>query len=301
MTKPTNPQPSPIIITGTTISSLNASPAAGRAVAPKARTATGVTVMYPLLLIFSTALAGAFCYLYLTKPVFTPPAPATPRVVMAPAQAPGGNTPPAAPPSGAPAAAVPNPIAMVGPPAPAAPEPAAAPEVKPPAPPAAEIAALLPQRDHLPGDPVPAPPPANPEPADPRQVIPAAASPFEETNLQVQHILTAEAANGALNRIVIDAPVLYQTGQLAWTEQEVAEARRLLGCLADHQEKTRALREEGETLLAAWHRLIQRSLPLTALRADSPAIPANQHGADDSTPPPNLDTTESIQLQPLTP
>jgi len=44
---------------------------------------------------------------------------------------------------------------------------------------------------------------------------------------------------------------------------------------------------------------LRRAFIPAALRADSPALPANQHAADDTAPPPDLDSTESIQLQPL--
>jgi hypothetical protein len=263
--------------------------------------------MYPLLLLFSTALAGAFCYLYLNKPVFAPPSAPPPRVVVAPAQAPVEPPPQVVPTpeESQPAAAAPEAteaaaaaVAQAEPSVPSVPSAPAAPPLDPAI---ALAAAVLPTRDHFPGDAVAVAPPASPEPADPQQALPALASPFEETNLQVQHILTAEAANGAISRIVLDVPVLYQTGQLAWTENEVAEARNLLGSLAEHQDKTRALREEGELLLAAWNRLIERSIPIASLRADSPALPANQHAGATGSPLPAFDSTESIQLQALDP
>lgn len=274
MTLPPNSQQQPITITDTRLATLRTYPLPESGLPLKPAPAVGgVTVMYPILLLFSTALAGVFCYLYLTKPVFAAPTTPPPRVVMVPALSPA-----------APAAALEAPAA-------------AAPAVEP-APP---IAALLPAADRLPGDAAAAALSPDPQAAVGGQTLPAAASPFEETNLQVQHILTAEAANGAISRIVLDVPVLYQTGQLAWTGNEVAEARNLLGSLAEHQENTRALREQGELLLAAWNSLVERSIPVASLRADSPALPANQQAGDAASPPPTLDTTESIQLKPLDP
>jgi hypothetical protein len=57
----------------------------------------------------------------------------------------------------------------------------------------------------------------------------------EQTNLRIQHILTAEAPGGHLAKIDIDVPVLYQSRNLRWTPSEVAEARELLVRLADYQ------------------------------------------------------------------
>jgi hypothetical protein len=120
---------------------------------------------------------------------------------------------------------------------------------------------------------------------------------FEQTNLRVQHILTAEAPGGHLAKIDIDVPVLYQSRNLRWTTAEVAEARDLLARLADYQEKTRSLRSEGVDLLDSWNRLVERSIPSGELRADSPTLPMNQQDAADLSRPAILDTTESIQIK----
>lgn len=120
---------------------------------------------------------------------------------------------------------------------------------------------------------------------------------FEQTNLRIQHILTAEAPGGHLAKIDLDVPVLYQSRNLRWTPAEVAEARQLLARLADYQEKSRALRSEGVGLLDSWNRLVERSIPASQLRADSPTLPSNQQDAADSPRPAGLDTTESIQIK----
>lgn len=164
-----------------------------------------------------------------------------------------------------------------------------------PAPAADDIATnLAPSNNSLPGEtpPVPASDPGNALPGPP------SVSAFEETNLRVQHILTAEAPGGHLDRIVIDVPVLYQSRDLRWTADEVNEARKLLAHLMDYQEKCRALRSEGTDLLGAWNRLIEKSLPATELRADSPSLPANQLDAADSPRPAGLISAESIQIRP---
>jgi hypothetical protein len=121
---------------------------------------------------------------------------------------------------------------------------------------------------------------------------------FEQTNLRIQHILTAEAPNGHRAKINIDVPVLYQSRHLRWTPAEVADARELLARLADYQEKSRVLRAEGSGLLEAWNQLVARSIPSSHLRADSPSLPENQQGSLPAPRPPGLDTTELIQIQP---
>lgn len=213
--------------------------------------------VYPLLLLASTALAGAFCYLYLSKPVIIPPAP---------------------PASVAAAAVVASLPAAVVPPVGVAP-----------------TVGLVPGAAQLPGDRLP----SRPEQVSPRRAIPSGTggTAFEETNLRIQHIMTAETPGGDLSRIVLDVPVLYQTGTLAWTQGEVAEARELLVRLNDYQEQSRTLRDEGVRLLAAWNSLVERTIPTLTLRADSPALPGNQLAGEAQPQPATLDTSESIQLQ----
>jgi hypothetical protein len=164
----------------------------------------------------------------------------------------------------------------------------------------AKTPSLMPSADRLPGETSPAANAVKPTATDPRRALPgsAAASAFEETNMRIQHILTAEAPGGHLDRIDIDVPVLYQSRSLLWTPTEVAEARALLLRLMDYQEKSQALRAEGVELLGAWNHLIESSIPSADLRADSPSLPANQEDAADSPRPAGLITTESIQLQP---
>lgn len=121
---------------------------------------------------------------------------------------------------------------------------------------------------------------------------------FEETNLRIQHVLTAEAPGGNLDRIDIDVPVLYQSRNMRWTAAEAAEARQLLTRLMSYQEKSLQLRAEGVELLESWNHLIGNSIPATELRADSPSLPVNQQDAVDVARPAGLITTESIQITP---
>ena len=223
-----------------------------------------VSVIYPILLFTSTAVAAAFCFLYISKPFIVPPLPPL-----------------------ATDAAAPVPVAQI------TVAPPAASAVQPPS-------ALLPNADHLPGDSIAAKPASRPEQASPRQAIPGGttATAFEETNLRIQHVLTAETPGGDVSRIVLDVPVLYQTGTLAWSQADVAEARQLLKSLTAYQDQTRVLRDEGTRLLAAWNRLVERAIPTPMLRADSPALQENQRADADNPQPATLDTSKSIQLQP---
>lgn len=215
---------------------------------------------YPWLLFFSTAVAALFCLLYINKPVIVP-APAMIAPLPA-AQAPAAKA------------------ANHG----AASEARLQPE-------------LMPSASALPGE---MPADAGPIPADPRSALlaPPSVTAFEETNLRVQHVLTAEAPGGQLDRIVLDVPVLYQSRNLRWTSAQVAEARGLLVRLMDYQDKSRALRAEGVGLLDAWNRLIEQSIPTTELRADSPSLPANQQDAADASRPSGLISTDAIQIHP---
>ena len=218
---------------------------------------------YPWLLTLSTAIAALFCALYITKPVLVS--------------------------SVAPISPIP-PIPPIPPISPTPPTP--------PAKPAAAQAGLLPNASHLPGERLPAA--AGQPPHDPGRALPGppATSVFEETNLRIQHILTAQAPGGHLARIDLDVPVLYQSRSLRWTPADVAEARQLLARLMDYQEKSQRLRAEGGDLLDSWNRLINRSLPAMELRADSPSLPANQEDTRAASLPGGLNTTESIQIQP---
>ena len=155
--------------------------------------------------------------------------------------------------------------------------------------PAPAKSSIMPDKDRLPGEKTTGATPLSASPST---------TPFEQTNLRIQHILTAEAPGGHTSKIDLDVPVLYQSRNLRWTPAEVAEARELLIRLADYQEKSRALRLEGAELLDSWNRLIERSIPATDLRADSPTLPTNQQDAADAPRPAGLDTTELIQIQP---
>lgn len=212
------------------------------------RSASQSNRAYPFLLIASTLIASAFCFLYMTKPVVTVSA-----ENQEPAPAPANTGKPA--------------LAAAEKPAPESPS-------------------LLPGNDRLPGDPTTAAAPA-------RKDLPA----FEETNLSVQHVLTARTPEGDLSRIDLDVPVLYQSRHLRWTEDDVSRARDILSRLSHYQEKSLALRSEGSLLLAEWNQLMARSIPSAELRADSPSLPVNQRGSSPAITPESLDSSQTIQLK----
>lgn len=206
--------------------------------------------LYPWLLVASTALAGIFCVLYLTKPVIVTAGPVASGV------------------SGMLAASSPVPKVSPG---------------------AKTETSLMPDAVALPGE------LSRPVQANPRAMSSANANAFEETNLRVQHVLGAQGPAGEdLGRVILDVPVLYRSRALRWTPQEIARARQVMAGIANYQEKSRALREEGSQLLAAWNELIEASIPVESLRADSPTLPANQGSG--RMPGENLDTSHSIKI-----
>lgn len=151
---------------------------------------------------------------------------------------------------------------------------------------------LLPRTGALPGD------VTKPQPADPRRLASAQPGPenaFEETNLQIQHVLKAQGPGGEdLGKIDLKVPVLYQSRELRWTPDEIAKARDLMSRIGHYQEASRILREEGQTLLAEWNALVGASIPATALRADSPSLTGDSQPAAGNG---GLDSTQAIEIQ----
>lgn len=149
---------------------------------------------------------------------------------------------------------------------------------------------LLPNGDALPSN-------DRPSPSDLAETPTASGADFEETNIRVQHVIDAESPSGDISRIIVDVPVLYQSRNLRWSQEEAAEARELLARLSAHQEKTRMLRDEGAQLLSAWNNLMDRSVPTAALRADSPSLPENQYDPLAPIGSSAEETIETIELQ----
>ncbi len=222
-------------------------------------TACPVQRVYPWLLFTSTAIAGVFCLMYITKPV----------VLGA-----SGNFESQ---SQSPSAVLAKTVELT----------------------ASKPDSLLPDQHRLPGEKTLIPVTPRPAASAGELPQPSASAEFEQTNLRVQHILTADTSDGHVANIDIDVPVLYQSRNLRWTPAEVAQARQLLIQLADYQDKTRQLRSEGVNLLASWNQLVEKSMPAGVLRADSPSLPSNQQDAADAPRPAGLDTNEAIRIQPI--
>lgn len=237
-----------------------------------------LNTIYPVLLLTSTAVAALFCYLYLTKPVIVAASPVDATAPMVP------QSPPAAVADAKHSAPVANGAAKDDH--------------------ATASVSLAPSGDRLPGDPaVSGKGSSRKKTPDARRALPATpvGTHFEETNLRVQHILTAETPGGDLSRIVLDVPVLLKTGTLAWTQSDISEARMLLQRLNDHQEKTRQLRDEGFQLLDLWNRLVERTIPSPVLRADSPSLPGNQQAAEAGGSTESQESGSAIQIHPNNP
>jgi hypothetical protein len=158
--------------------------------------------------------------------------------------------------------------------------------------PAKPLESLLPDNHTLPGDKA-----SKPVAADPRRLgsaVAGSAASYEGTNLRVQHVLNARGPAGEdLGRVTRDVPVLYASRTLRWTPQEIARARDLQARIADYQEKSRALREEGHLLMEQWNALMGASIPNEALRADSPSL----NRPSQTAPVEGLDSAEAIEIQ----
>lgn len=111
--------------------------------------------------------------------------------------------------------------------------------------------------------------------ADPRLLAAGDGSGWENTNARVQHILSADTGDGELSKIVLNVPVLYETRTMRWTLTDVEKARDILTRLMVYENNLSKLKQEGKVLLADWNRLLEKTVPASSLRADSPSLPYN--------------------------
>jgi hypothetical protein len=139
-------------------------------------------------------------------------------------------------------------------------------------------------------------PDVKPEAVSPVAMNPTESRPFEETNLRIQHILGASSSEGEdLGKLTLSVPVLYKSGVIRWTQEDVEKARSLLTRIHQFRQRSTELREEAFALIDEWDRLMVGSIPEAALRADSRTLPENQGpGIADQAA---LKTTETIELQ----
>lgn len=151
---------------------------------------------------------------------------------------------------------------------------------------------ILPAPSSLPGDDS-----SRPQAVEPQNLAQSETSKFEQTNLKIQHVLGARGPAGEdLGRLTLEIPVLYQSGGLRWTQNDVEKSRALLTRIRSYQQKSHALREEALLLISEWDNLIISSIPDAALRADSPTLPENQGvGTAEAAP---LKSTEAIEIEP---
>jgi len=115
-----------------------------------------------------------------------------------------------------------------------------------------------------------------PKSIDPRLLATAGdGTGWETTNSRVQHILSADNGSGELTKIVMNVPVLYQTRTMRWTPTDIQRARDVLTRLMVYENNLSKLKQEGRALLSDWNRLLEKTVPTSALRADSPSLPYN--------------------------
>jgi len=96
---------------------------------------------------------------------------------------------------------------------------------------------------------------------------------YEPTNLSLQHVVVADLGNGQLQKIVIDAPVLYESRLLRLNASQQTEAQNLFDQMVMLMEQSRHLQRETEETLIAWEMLVRSTSPGRILRADSPTLP----------------------------
>jgi len=218
-------------------------------VEPLAPTASPMNKCYPWLLGVSVCLSGVLCWMYVTKPV------------MAPAAVTAAETK---------EDLTKNVIKVT---------------------PVVDIAKgvpLVPSENLLPGESpdtaaaVKGARSSNPVSIPPRQLskIKAGASTegdgWENTNLKVQHILSADSGSGELEKIILNVPVRYETRSMRWTPEDIKKARNVLARLMVYERDLNNLRQQGKGILKDWNSLLENTVPSEVLRADSPSLPYNQ-------------------------
>ena len=98
---------------------------------------------------------------------------------------------------------------------------------------------------------------------------------WEKTNHKVQHVLQADSGNGVVEKILVEVPVFYQSRTMGWSQADISAARGLLQRLMVYEGNIHALKQEGEKMLLEWNELLAKTVPSGSLRADSPSLPYN--------------------------
>ncbi|NWK54867.1 hypothetical protein HW115_04555 [Verrucomicrobiaceae bacterium N1E253] len=137
----------------------------------------------------------------------------------------------------------------------------------------------------------------SPKPLDPRKLATAGdGSGWEKTNARVQHILSADAGDGEIAKIVLNVPVIYETRTMRWTQTDIQQARDILGRLMVYESNLARVKQEGNALLSDWNKLLEKTVPAGSLRADSPSLPYNhsQRSSGEGLP----DSGSTIKIEP---
>ena len=131
---------------------------------------------------------------------------------------------------------------------------------------------------------------------DPRKLVALGdGTGWETTNSRVQHILSADNGSGEFTKIVLNVPVLYQTRTMRWTPTDVEKARDVLTRLMVYENNLSKLKQEGTSLLIDWNRLLEKTVPASALRADSPSLPYNHSRQSSGSKPPVSGSTIKVE------
>jgi len=96
---------------------------------------------------------------------------------------------------------------------------------------------------------------------------------FEATNLAVQHIAAVRLADGSLQKVVAEVPVLYSSKSLRWSNTQLQQAHELLARLKSWQTRQQQLLQDAQTLQQSWQKFVEQSQPSLHLRADSISLP----------------------------
>ena len=95
---------------------------------------------------------------------------------------------------------------------------------------------------------------------------------WEKTNLQMQHVLSANLDGANVQKIVINTPVYYESRTMRWSKKDIAQARDILSRLVVYESNIHKLRLESRSILEDWNEFVQKTIPHQVLRADSPSI-----------------------------
>lgn len=213
-----------------------------------------VPLIYPFMLVISVTVAALFCYLYLTSPLKPKTQNLQPAENLAPQKQP-------------PIISTEKPQELI-----TANTPSLKNDISEAA--AIEEEFTLPSMSSLPGEIIVHQVSAETRPLAQTEAV-GKNHQYEQTNYKVQHIIDVELANAKQERVTVEVPVLYQSRGMRWGTAEIGEARRVLRALEIYRDRVKQLKQDGQNIQTAWEKLLLKSQPVDALRADSPSLPEN--------------------------